>query len=55
MEIQKMRRIIHKTVIISCSMILLMSMSACSTMKGLGQDIKSGGQSLENAAERHGG
>jgi predicted small secreted protein len=50
-----MRPIIHKTMIVLLSTAFLMSGSACSTMKGLGQDIKSGGQSLENAAERHGG
>lgn len=29
------------------------SMSACHTMKGLGQDISAGGQDLTRAAEKH--
>jgi len=33
-------------------MLLVMGLSACNTMKGMGQDIESGGQKMENAAER---
>jgi len=29
------------------------SLSACHTMKGLGQDISAGGQDLTKAAEKH--
>ncbi len=50
-----MRRIAQKFMLALLSLIFLAGIAGCSTMKGLGQDIKSGGQSLENAAERHGG
>jgi predicted small secreted protein len=33
--------------------IALTSLSACHTMKGLGQDISAGGQDLTKAAEKH--
>lgn len=33
-------------------MLLAMGLSACNTMKGMGQDVESGGQKIENAAER---
>lgn len=38
----------HITFIILMSLALLTT--ACNTMQGLGQDIKQGGQKLENAA-----
>lgn len=31
---------------------LLAGLSACNTLEGLGKDIKSAGQSIENAADR---
>jgi predicted small secreted protein len=31
-----------------------LALSACNTTKGFGQDMKKGGQALENSAERHG-
>jgi predicted small secreted protein len=31
----------------------LLAMSGCNTMRGAGQDIQKGGQSLENSAERN--
>lgn len=33
--------------------IAVTSLSACHTMKGLGQDISAGGQDLSRAAEKH--
>ena len=33
--------------------IVITSLSACRTMKGLGQDISAGGRDLTNAAEKH--
>ncbi len=50
-----MRRIAQKMLLIFLTVAFLAGVSGCSTMKGLGQDIKKGGQSLENSAERHGG
>ncbi|HQS02412.1 MAG: hypothetical protein B7Y07_04405 [Halothiobacillus sp. 24-54-40] len=50
-----MRSPTQKILIILLSLSFLASITSCSTMKGLGQDIKKGGQSLENSAERHGG
>lgn len=32
---------------------MLSGLSACNTMEGLGKDVKSAGNSLENAADRH--
>lgn len=32
--------------------LLAMGLIACNTMKGMGQDIESGGQKMENAAEK---
>ncbi len=37
---------------ISAVVMLALCVSACNTMQGLGQDIKRGGQKLENAADR---
>lgn len=31
---------------------LTLALSACHTMSGLGQDIKAGGQAIENAAKK---
>ncbi|MHB1230269.1 MAG: entericidin A/B family lipoprotein [Halothiobacillus sp.] len=50
-----MHHMIQKIVIVLLSSVFLLSIAGCSTMKGLGQDIKKGGQHLENAAESHGG
>ncbi len=50
-----MHHMARKIVIILLSAAFLAGIAGCSTMKGLGQDIKKGGQSLENSAERHGG
>jgi predicted small secreted protein len=30
-----------------------MGLAGCNTMKGLGEDVQAGGQSLENAADKH--
>ena len=32
-------------------LIVLLTLSACNTMKGLGRDIKSAGDKIENAAD----
>lgn len=33
-------------------MMFALGLSACNTMKGMGQDIEKGGQKMEGAAER---
>lgn len=37
--------------LISALIMIALCASACNTMQGLGQDIKRGGQKLENAAD----
>jgi predicted small secreted protein len=37
--------------LIACA--LLAALPACNTMRGLGQDIQSGGRALEGSAERN--
>lgn len=32
---------------------ILMLVSACNTMEGLGQDVQKGGQKLEESADKH--
>ena len=40
-----------KCFIITFSVISLLSLTACNTMEGLGEDIKKGGEKLEEAAK----
>lgn len=36
-------------------MTIVLGITACNTMKGVGQDVQRGGEKLENAAERNSG
>jgi predicted small secreted protein len=38
----------------AASLLLLLTLSACNTTKGFGQDIDSLGQSISGSAKRHG-
>lgn len=33
--------------------LLLLSITACNTMEGMGEDIQKGGENLEDAAQKH--
>lgn len=33
-------------------MLFVMGLTACNTMRGMGQDVESGGQKMESAAEK---
>ena len=35
-------------------MSFIVTLPACNTTKGVGQDMQSGGQSIENSADQHG-
>ena len=37
---------------VAIALILMSMLSACHTMKGLGQDIQNGGQAIEKAADK---
>lgn len=36
-------------------MAIVLGITACNTMRGMGQDVQRGGEKLENAAERSSG
>jgi predicted small secreted protein len=42
----EMKRIVY-------AVLVAMTLAACNTMSGLGEDIQRGGQKLENAAEKN--
>lgn len=41
-----------KIIAILCTATLLISLSACNTVKGVGTDIKKGGAAIERAADK---
>ncbi len=42
-----------KFTILTIMFLAIASLSACNTFEGMGQDIKNGGQDVENAADRN--
>lgn len=36
----------------TAAVMMLVGVTACNTMEGLGEDVQAGGQKLENAAEK---
>ena len=38
--------------VIAILLLSLAGLAGCNTMEGIGEDVKAGGQSLENAAEK---
>ena len=45
--------IMTKFFAITLAALSLLSLTACNTMEGLGEDIKKGGEKLENAAKKN--
>lgn len=42
-----------KIVSVLSIMLFALGLTACNTMKGMGQDIEKGGQKMENSAEKN--
>lgn len=40
----------RKLALLAASIAMVLSLSACNTFKGVGQDISAGGQAIDNAA-----
>jgi predicted small secreted protein len=45
-------RIVKQTILILTVVAVAGGISGCNTVKGAGQDLKQGGQAIENAADR---
>jgi len=45
--------IMTKFFVITLAALSLLSLTACNTMEGLGEDIKKGGEKLEKAAKKN--
>ena len=48
-----LRKHMKHIAIITSALLMTLSVAACNTMEGAGQDIQQGGQNLERAADDH--
>jgi len=44
---------IRSTILVALMSVILVSMTACNTTKGVGKDMERGGEKIQDAADRH--